>query len=62
MARERPIAWRCGHLYPVEVVPIGEEKHARCLGCGACGPARANTEEAILALRAEARLRNNVGA
>jgi hypothetical protein len=51
--REKPTVWRCGHHYPIEVVPMGEEWRARCLGCGACGPVRAEGEAAMLALRDE---------
>jgi hypothetical protein len=52
MAREKPtIFWGCDHHYPIEVVPVGGGKLARCLGCGACGPVRAGGEDAMLALR-----------
>jgi DNA-binding NarL/FixJ family response regulator len=63
MARERPTnLWECDHHYPIEVVAVGGGKRARCLGCGACGPVRAAGEDAMLALRAEARHRGKVGA
>ncbi len=63
MAREKPNVWHCVHHYPIEVTPtVGAGKRARCLGCGACGPERAGTEEAMLALRAEARYRGKLGA
>ena len=55
MAQEKPRGWRCTHHYPIEVVMlIGDERRARCLGCGACGPVRAEGEAAMLALRDEA--------
>ena len=63
MARERSILWECGHHYPIEVVSTEEGgQRARCLGCGACGPVRGGSEEAMLALRAEARHREKQGA
>ncbi len=57
MAREKPTIWGCDHHYPIEVAPLEGGKRARCLGCGACGPVRAAGEDAMLALRAEARYR-----
>ena len=57
MARERPNIWHCGHQYPIEVVPMGAGRRARCLGCGACGPVQTDSSRAMLALRAEARFR-----
>ena len=54
MAQENPNMWRCGHHYPIEVTSMGTEKRARCLSCGAYGPLREGTEEAMLALGAEA--------
>ncbi len=57
MAREKPTIWHCGHHYPIEVVPVGGGRRARCLGCGACGPVREGSEEAMRALRIEARYR-----
>ena len=62
MARENPSVWRCGHHYPIEVTSTGAGKRARCLGCGARGPLREGTGEAMLALRAEARYRGKLGA
>ena len=62
MARERPTIWDCRHTYPVEVVPLGGGRRARCLGCGACGPVRADAEAAMKALRDEARLWRKAGA
>ncbi len=61
MARENPNMWRCGHHCPIEVSPTVGGKRARCLGCGACGPLREGTEEAMLALRAEAHYREKLG-
>jgi len=55
--REKPTIWGCDHHYPIEVAPLAGGKRARCLGCGACGPVRAAGEDAMLALRAEARYR-----
>jgi hypothetical protein len=63
MAREKPNVWHCAQHYPIEVTStVGARKRARCLGCGACGPERAGTEEAMVALRAEARYRGKLGA
>ena len=55
MAREKPNVWHCAHHYPIEVTStVGARKRARCLGCGAWGPVREGSKEAVLALRAEA--------
>jgi hypothetical protein len=54
MPRKKPDAWGCGHPLPIEVVPLGEGRRARCLSCGQCGPVRSDPEEALKALRAEA--------
>ena len=62
MVREKPTVWGCDHHYPIEVVAVGDVKRARCLGCGAYGPASAAGEDAMLALRAEARHREKVRA
>ena len=65
MARERPTFWNCDHhATPIEVVSTeGGGRRARCLGCGACGPVvRSGSEEAMLALRAEAGYRGKRGA
>ena len=64
MAREKPttIFWGCDHHYPIEVVAVGGGKRARCLGCRAYGPVRAAEEDAMLALRVEARHRGKGGA
>ena len=63
MARERPAVWGCEHQYPIEVVPAGKSgRRARCLGCGMCGPVvRKGSEEAMLALRNEARFKDEGG-
>jgi hypothetical protein len=53
MARKRPDVWGCGHPLPIEVVPIGEGRRARCLTCGRCGPVRPDAEGALRALRGE---------
>jgi hypothetical protein len=52
-SRGRPPAWLCGHRYPFEVVGTedGVKKRARCLSCGATGPAREGSAEAVAALR-----------
>ena len=53
--------WGCAHSYqPIEVSPTEGGKRARCLGCRACGPVRADTEAAMRALRNEARHRDKV--
>ena len=62
MARQRPTMWGCDHHYPIEVSPREGSKRARCLGCGAWGPLRADTEVAMRALRNEARDRHKEGA
>ncbi len=48
----------------MEVAPTGDggQRRARCLGCGACGPVRADGEAAMRALRDEARFRRKAGA
>ena len=55
MAREIPTIWSCDHHYPIEVVSMEGGKRALCLGCGASGPVREGAQEAMLALRDEAR-------
>ena len=62
MAREKPDVWGCEHPMPIEVVPLGEGRRARCLRCGLCGPVRPDPEEALVALRGEAARRGKVGA
>ncbi len=55
MARGKPTIWGCAHHYPILVDRVEGRRQARCLGCGTSGPARADAEQAMLALRAEAR-------
>ena len=63
MAREKPRGWRCTHHCPIEVVIlIGDERRARCLGCGACGPVKLDSEAALRALKFEATYGGKVGA
>ena len=62
MAREKPDVWGCEHPLPVEVVPFGEGRRARCLTCGRCGPVRPGAEGALRALRGEADRRKRIGA
>ena len=57
MARETPNVWRCEHHYPIVLEYTVAGKRARCLGCGVWGPVREGSEEAVLALREEARNR-----
>ena len=54
MARETPNVWRCEHHYPIVLEYTVVGKRAKCLGCGAWGSVREGSEEAVLALRAEA--------
>lgn len=55
--------WGCEHQYPIEVVLVGDSgRRARCLGCGMCGPmVSEGAEEAMLALRNQAQLKDEVG-
>ena len=62
MARKRPDVWGCGHPLPIEVVPIGEGRRARCLGCGQRDPVRPDAEGAVRALRGPTGRREKVGA
>ena len=62
MAQEKPENWRCNHHYPIVVDKAGGGRRAKCLGCGASGPARADAEQAMLALRAEGRHGQRLGA
>jgi len=55
VAREKPTIWGCAHHYPIVVERAEGGRRARCLGCGIGGPARVGAEQAVLALRAEAR-------
>jgi hypothetical protein len=60
--RENPVAWRCGHRYPIVVEGTWGAKRARCLACGEAGPVRPDAVGAMLALRAEARIGGKLGA
>ena len=62
MARKKPDVWGCGHPMPIEVVPFGEGRRARCLTCGQCGPMRPDAEEALRALQDTASRREEIGA
>ena len=62
MARVKPETWRCDHRYPVLVERAGGAERARCLGCGAVGPPRSGSEQAMVALRAEAQAGQRLGA
>ncbi len=62
MAREKPNAWECGHPLPIEVVPLGDGRRARCLSCGEYGPVRPDSEGAMRALKDAAGRRLKVGA
>ena len=61
MAREKPDVWGCKHRLPVEVVPMGDGRRARCLRCGQCGPVRPDAEGAVRTLQDPAS-RDKVGA
>ena len=50
---DRPQAWGCEHPLPIEVVPLGDGRQARCLRCGQCGPVGPDCEGAMRALRGE---------
>ena len=53
-SQQEPPVWLCGHRYPLEVVSTEDgKKRARCLSCGATGPARDALAEAAAALRGE---------
>jgi hypothetical protein len=62
VAREKPTTWGCAHPYPIVVERAEGGRRARCLSCGTSGPARADAEQAMLALRAEARYGQKLGA
>ena len=62
MAREKPETWRCDHHSPIVVDRALGGRRAKCLGCGSSGPTRADAEQAMLALRAEARYARRLGA
>ena len=55
MVREKRTTWGCDHHCPIVVERAEGGKRGRCLGCGTSGPVRADVEQAMLALRAEAR-------
>ena len=53
-SQQEPPGWLCGHRCPLEVVSTEDgKKRARCLSCGATGPAREGSAEAAAALRGE---------
>ena len=62
MVRGKSTIRECAHHYPILVDRVEGGRQARCLGCGASGPARADAEHTMLALRAEARYRQKRGA
>jgi hypothetical protein len=62
MAREKRDVWGCQHRLPIEVVPMGDGRRARCLRCGGCGPVRHDAEGAVRALQGEASRREKIGA
>ena len=62
MARKRPTPWGCAHHYPIVVDRTSGGRRAKCLGCGASGPTRADAGQAMLALRAEAQAGQRLGA
>ncbi len=62
MARKKPTASGCEHPFPIEVVPLGDGRRARCLRCGECGPGRPDSEGAMRALKNTAGHRGKIGA
>ena len=62
MSREKPNIWSCEHSLPIEVVPLGNGRQARCLRCGQCGPVRPDSERAMRALKDAAGHRLKMGA
>ncbi len=62
MARKKPDVWGCGHPMPMEVVPFGEGRRARCPACGQCRTARPDSEGAPKALRGPMGRREKIGA
>ena len=62
MSREKPNVWSCEHPLPIEVVPLGDGRRARCLRCGQCGPVRPDSEELLRALQGLASRREKIGA
>ncbi len=62
MLRGKPDVRGRGHPPPTEVVPVGDGRRARCLGCGERGPVRPDPEGAMRALRDAAGHRSRMGA
>ena len=62
MAREKPDAWGCEHPSPIEVVPSGDGRQARCLSCGESGPERVDSQGAMRALKDAVGHRGKAGA
>lgn len=62
MVREERTTWGCDHYRPIVVTKAKGGECARCLGCGTCGPVRPDAEQAMLALKAEARHGRKLGA
>ena len=62
MARKKPDVLGCEHPMPIEVVPFGEGRRARCLTCGECGLVRPDAEEALRALQVPTGRREKIGA
>ena len=62
MVREKADVWGCKHALPIEVIPLGDGRRARCLTCGQCGPVRPDSAGALRALRGPADRREKVGA
>ena len=62
MAPKKPDVRGCGHPMPIEVVPLGDGRRARCPGCGGCGPVRPDSEGALGALQGSASVREKSGA
>ena len=54
-SRQKPLAWRCRHNYPIVVESVQGGKRGRCLGCEQAGPAQPDAQAAMRALRAEGR-------
>jgi hypothetical protein len=62
VTQEKTTIRGCAHPYPIVVERAEGGRRARCPGCGTSGPARADAEQAMLALRAEARYGQKLGA
>jgi hypothetical protein len=52
-SQQKAPVWLCGHRYPLEVVSTEDGRRARCLSCGATGPARESPTKAAAALRGD---------